>query len=724
LRQDEVEELTGLFALDLADLPHQVTRWFSIGKTRSSADMPTADMATYSFAHPLLAEEFRRHLGREARQMEERLLKWCENWREHPSLPYILRHYADHLYDKWQMTNEQMTYDALCRLALDPDFKQAQTKHLPDEPNLPLKTVQLALKVAIQLEDALMMARLLIEHAKRAQSEAETPLQAWRKGHRGKAFDMATDFVFKQDYKLGTLWSLLLARVAESEGERDWAKRFLDEVRKRWEGAKLTELGDWQGEMAVFLLGEVWQVEGAVEVAGLVLDDEFKRELATSWASKGLFDQALKVAEGIEEAGKRAGALREIAGGMAKAGMTDWAKEVFEQALKVAEGIEKADKRAEALREIAKEMAKAGMFDQALKVAEGIEDTEGEAKALSAVAVEMAKIGMIEWTKEVFEQALKVVKWWQAEVLSVIAVEMAETKMFEQALEVAGKIIDAMEQSWALSAIAVEIAKAGMMEWAEEVFEQALEVVERIEYVWWRTEALEWIAGETVKAGMFDQALKAVERIEDAWDRYWALKWIVREMAKAGMFDQALKVAEGIWWADKRAEALREIAEGMAKAGMFEQALKVAEGIEGAWWRAEALIAIAEGMAKAGMMERAKEVFEQSLKVAEGIEDAGKRARVLREIAEGMARAGEVEGAVGIVEREMVVRTEELPSVLSALAERARKGDEKSKKDGFLKLLPLCGWSLKFAYQACGLLAWLYPEMGEEIAGVIAATGD
>jgi hypothetical protein len=40
LRQDEVEELTGLFALDLEDLPHQVTRWFSIGKTRSSADMP------------------------------------------------------------------------------------------------------------------------------------------------------------------------------------------------------------------------------------------------------------------------------------------------------------------------------------------------------------------------------------------------------------------------------------------------------------------------------------------------------------------------------------------------------------------------------------------------------------------------------------------------------------------------------------------------------------
>jgi tetratricopeptide (TPR) repeat protein len=307
-----------------------------------------------------------------------------------------------------------------------------------------------------------------------------------------------------------------LAWVAESEGERDWAKRFLDEVRERWEGAKLEKLRDWdwegrdwEGKMAVFLLGELGQVEGAVEVAGLVLGDESKGKLAASLASKELFDQALKVAERIEEAWKRAGALREIAGEMAKAGMEDWAKEVFDQALKVAEEIEDA--------------------------------------------------------------------WWRAVALAAIAEEMA-------------------------------------------------------------------------KAGMLDQALKVAEGIEDAWEQAWAL---------------------------------REIAEGMAKAGMFEQALKVAEGIE----------------------------------------DADERARALREIAGEMAKAGEVEGAVSIVEREMAVRTEGLPSVLSALAERARKGDGKSK-EGFLKLLPLCGWSLEFAYKACGLLAWLYPERGEEIAGVIAATGD
>jgi hypothetical protein len=126
---------------------------------------------------------------------------------------------------------------------------------------------------------------------------------------------------------------------------------------------------------------------------------------------------------------------------------------------------------------------------------------------------------------------------------------------------------------------------------------------------------------------------------------------------------------------------------------------------------------IAEGMAKAGVQDEA--LWRDALKVAEGIEDADERAWALREIAEGMAKAGEVEGAVSIVEREMAVRTEGLPSVLKALAERASEGDGRSK-EGFLRLLPWCGWSLEFAYKACRWLIWLYPERGAEIAGVVS----
>jgi tetratricopeptide (TPR) repeat protein len=493
---------------------------------------PTSDDETgWAIYH----DSFRQHLlesetvSAYRERTQERWLGVCEDWKalasQEPSLHrYILRHYAEHLYDKWQMT-----YDALCRLALDSDFKQAQTEYLPKEPNLPLKTVQLAFEAAIQLEDAPMMARLLIEHAKRAQSE-ETPLQAWRKGHRERAWrrehqeralKMVTDIVFQRNHRLGTLWSLLLAWVAESEGERDWSKRFLDEVRKRWEGGKLEKLRDWdwdwEGKMAAFLLGELGQVEGAIEVAGLVLGNVSKRELAASWASKELFDRALKVAEGIENAWERARALREIAEGMWKAGM-------FDQALKVAEGIEDAWRRARALREIAEEMAKAGMidwakevFEQALKVAEGIEDAWRRARALREIAGEMAKAGV------------------------------QDEALWRDALKVAEGIEDADERAWALRAIAEGMAKAGM-------FDRALKVAEGIEDAWERAETLREIAEGMWKAGMFDQALKVAEGIEEAWRRAWALREIAEWMGKAGVQDEALwrdalKVTEGIEWA-------------------------------------------------------------------------------------------------------------------------------------------------------------------------------
>jgi tetratricopeptide (TPR) repeat protein len=59
-----------------------------------------------------------------------------------------------------------------------------------------------------------------------------------------------------------------------------------------------------------------------------------------------VFNQALRVAEGIEGADKRAEALRKIAEGMASVGKVEQAMEVFNQALRVAEGIEEADGRA------------------------------------------------------------------------------------------------------------------------------------------------------------------------------------------------------------------------------------------------------------------------------------------------------------------------------------------------------------------------------------------
>jgi hypothetical protein len=100
--------------------------------------------------------------------------------------------------------------------------------------------------------------------------------------------------------------------------------------------------------------------------------------IAREMAKAGMFDQALKVAEGIEGHGsgqRHWQRLRRDGEGRDER----LAEGIFDQALKVAEGIEDAWWRAWALMEIAEEMAKAGVqgegiFGQALKVAEGIEE--------------------------------------------------------------------------------------------------------------------------------------------------------------------------------------------------------------------------------------------------------------------------------------------------------------------------------------------------------------
>jgi tetratricopeptide (TPR) repeat protein len=566
---------------------------------------------------------------------------------QEPSLHrYILRHYAEHLYEAGEGSD-------LFRLALDPAFAKDQARHLPDEPHLLLKAVQLALEMAIRSEDAPRMARLLIEHARRAGGE-ETPLQAWRRGHRERALRMATEILFERDPRLGTLWSLLLAWAAESEGEGEWARRILEAARKRWEGAKLEKLKDWQGELAAFWLGELGPVEGAAEAAGLMLDDARKGKVAAGWASRGLFEQALNVAEGIQEAGERAEALMAIAEAMARTGMTQQAQEAFHQALRTAEAIKGAWERAWALGAIAEAMARAGMWEQALRTAEAIEGARERASALGAIAEAMARAGMWEQalrTAEAIEGARE-----RASALGAIAEAMARAGMWEQALRTAEAIKGAEERAEALRAIAEAMARAGMTQQA--LWEQALRTAEAIQEARERASALGAIAEAMARAGMWEQALQTAEAIERARERAEALGAIAKAMARAGMtqqalWEQALQTAEAIQEARERASALGAIAEAMARIGMtqqaqeaFHQALRTAEAIERARERAEALGAIAEAMARTGMTQQAQEAFHQALRTAEAIKTPWERALALGAIAEAMASAGMTQQAL------------------------------------------------------------------------------
>jgi serine protease Do len=112
------------------------------------------------------------------------------------------------------------------------------------------------------------------------------------------------------------------------------------------------------------------------------------------------YQEAIQVAQKIEDASVRSEALRFIAEATAEAGQTERANQVFQLALQAAQKIEDAGYRSRVLKEIVEAMVKAGQFDLALQVAQKIKDAEDRSRALSGIAKAMAEAGQKERAKK------------------------------------------------------------------------------------------------------------------------------------------------------------------------------------------------------------------------------------------------------------------------------------------------------------------------------------
>ena len=198
ISEDDVQELTSLNVWELRNLPWQATRWFSIQTN------------LYSFAHPLLADEFQGALGRQADSARGKLINYCARWQEHHSA-YALRYYAEHLRDvkRWE---------ELYALARNEDFASTQRQQLPDEPDLPLKTVQTALLGAAEEDKAEIMAEFLLVHARRLMHIAQqSPLNILRLGNINGALALVETF----DPASCILWYLILAWELATDANQD-----------------------------------------------------------------------------------------------------------------------------------------------------------------------------------------------------------------------------------------------------------------------------------------------------------------------------------------------------------------------------------------------------------------------------------------------------------------------------------------------------------------------
>src|SRR5919199_2963081 len=125
------------------------------------------------------------------------------------------------------------------------------------------------------------------------------------------------------------------------------------------------------------------QYNQALEIAQSINDPNFKAmglgAIAIELADKGQYDKALEVSKPIKDDSSKMMALDAIAPHLTTA-------QQYDQALNIAQSIEYDEKKARALEAIARHLTTAQQYDQALEIAKTIKDDSSKKMALDAIA--------------------------------------------------------------------------------------------------------------------------------------------------------------------------------------------------------------------------------------------------------------------------------------------------------------------------------------------------
>ncbi len=637
----------------------------------------------------------------------------------HQRLANYFQHKADPSNDKiWtgnyprglsELAHHQLAgklYEDLFQTARDETFLQAQANAFIEEPAIQLNTLQRALTVAGQIDDAAKMAEFMLRHAQRIIKLAEiSPLNALCAGRLEQALNLA-DLIFSRDKERGVLWFLLLAWHLKWQDRNEEARKILSDLAAK----DLPRLAS--DDLAALALCQLYEVD---ESSFLVAQEKllhgkgrlklcqnllaiykrqeikneriinlvFQKKLAKNEESITSYDEVIdiilyqnpaqakalsEIAKAQAETGKfeeifqtkreinDVNDLGEIAKAQAIAGKDEEAMRIFEEALKTKGEINDEYYRADALSEIVKAQVIAGRFEKAIKIAREISDADKRADALGKTAKAQATSGK-------FEDALKTAReinyeFYQAYTLSAIVKAQVMTGKVEEAIKTAKEIsYDSDKQKEVLSEIAKAQATSGK-------FEEALETARQIKDKRRQADALSEIAkaqaiAEKGEEAMktFEEALKTAKEINHPFSQGDALREIVQAQAIVGRVEAALKTTREIKDESWRAYTLSEIAKAQATSGKFEEAMKTfeealknAKEINHPYTQINALRYIAQAQATVGRVEEAMKTFLEALKMTKEINSESSRADALREIAKALGVAGKFEEAEMVFE--------------------------------------------------------------------------
>jgi len=662
LEKQDVKAITGMRDRSLRQLHlcWQVTRWIKISNDES-----------YAFAHPLLGTTFAIELRDDGEDALDKLINYCSHGQGKESR-YALRYYAEHL-------SEAKRCEELYAIARNEDFYSHSIKQFPDEPDLPLKTVQTALLAAAEEDKAGEMAEFMLLHARQLlQTTAQdSPLDALRKGSLERAWRLIDLYEIERRI----LWYLLLAWELKDTDRFEEAEETLKRLQQQELPCLSTNQAiEWHSEYATYLLAHVFEVSEniCISLEQKLFDNSYRCILCAHLRNSGNFTAALKTVESIRPESRQVLELINIAKAQAQKGDIEYSA-TFTNALEIVNTLVSTSDWIRLIEEIAKAQIEVGdrasaqaTLTEALETADNkIDNPLHQVNAFVYLATVQAEVGMVEealatlqkikdrpeidvflisrgipnvwWDignkdkiKAIFTKYLEIAndianEKKKTDLLQKVVIAQAEVREFANARETAKKI-EGSDRSYALVRIAQEAAKV-------REFTTALETVEEIEIKHCQLDALSAIAISQAEARNFPGAFETASRIDSLTYRAQAFCGIAIAQAEASPFtDDALEIAEQIESNLEKTQALVEIVRIQGKVKNFPALLKIKDKVSGKEWKDEVLSAIAEAYAKA-------EDFTTALEIATEIDIQLMRAKTLGVIAEIQVQTGQTETA-------------------------------------------------------------------------------
>ena len=614
-------ELTGVIGVNLPDIRDGLKsiERFLLGKEH----------------YELMHLEFRRTveevLVREAEKeaVREKLLAYCaEYWqKDRPKERYALRYYLQHL---WELKR----YDKMLDLADNGYLEKKLGCFI--SPDLLEKDYQALFGACKELEDLKGLLRWGV-HRARISDEAEA----------FKSIKNITETIGKLAQKgMKNWWERGIGICALIPGTDGKVEKFL-ELCQGLEPSK----GEAPEEIFIRIRDLFLKIPYRASKDRLIV--RYVMELCR-WGIAHI-DQALKVADEIEDKSSRSEAFAFVAQSYVQLPDVEQAASVLDQLLGNAAGMEDEYFRSKALVAVAQGYVKlsdvdqaANVLNQARKAAAGIEDKRYHSKALVAVAQGYVKLSDVDQAARVLDQAREAAdgiryEWLRVNGLVAVAlcyVQLSDVgqaaNVLDQALKVASGIEEDDWDEWSLPDALVVVAQGYVqlpdVEEAARGLDQVLKTAAGIEDKRYHSKALVAVAQGYVKLSDVDQA--------------------------ANVLNQARKAAAGI--EDKRyhSKALVAVAQGYVKlldvdqaARVLDQALEAAIGMEGHWSNPETLVAVARGYVELPDLDQAANVLDQALESAAGIVDEESRFNALASVAQCYVQLPDVEEAARVLDQ-------------------------------------------------------------------------